>query len=336
METVLRRVRSAEPASKEIIVVDDCSTDSSWELLQGTLNGLADVTIRHEVNQGKGAALRTGFASATGEVVIVQDADLEYLPEEFVSVISPVLAGDADVCYGSRFAKGKRKGYTANIIANLVLTKLSNVFTGFKITDMETCYKSFRRDIIQSIIIEENRFGIEPEVTAKLSKLGVRITEIPISYLPRSAEEGKKINWKDGVRALYCIVFYGGASKVGQLLTYGVIGGSAALIEWATFWLCNFPANLGIYWSTAIAFVLATGWNWFLGRKTLFRDRKFRSDIAPVFLVSGIGLAFDLGLMHLFVPVFRWPAMLSKILATGIVFFWNFLSRKLLIYRHHN
>ncbi len=199
-----------EPGVKnqEIIIVDDKSTDSTHEILKSQVSPLVSKIIYHEKNAGKGAALRTGFAAATGDIVIIQDADLEYDPSEYIKVIEPILNGEADVCYGSRFLNNKAKGYLANRIANKFLTRLSNLFTGLKLTDMETCYKAFKREIIQSININENRFGFEPEITSKIAKLNLKVAEVPISYSPRLKEQGKKIGFKDGLRAIYCILKY--------------------------------------------------------------------------------------------------------------------------------
>ena len=203
-------VRSAPIQDKQIIIVDDGSTDGTREILKG-IEGEDDIDIiYHETNKGKGAALSTGFAAATGDICIVQDADLEYDPQEFPLVIQPIVDGKADVVFGSRFQSGRphRVVYFWHRIGNGVLTLLSNIFTDLNLTDMETCYKAFKREVIQSITIEEKRFGFEPEVTAKISKKNLRIYEVGISYYGRTYSEGKKIGWKDGVRAIYCILKY--------------------------------------------------------------------------------------------------------------------------------
>jgi glycosyltransferase involved in cell wall biosynthesis len=206
---LIERVQRS-PVEKEIIVVDDCSTDGTADLLKRMSLEPNVRTIFHRVNQGKGAALRTGFAEATGEMVIVQDADLEYDPQEYPKLTKPIIDGLADVVYGSRFAGGEthRVLYFWHSIGNHLLTLCSNAFTNLNLTDMETCYKVFRREVLQRIVVEENRFGFEPEITAKVAKLRVRVFEVGISYAGRTYEEGKKIGWKDGVRALWCIVKY--------------------------------------------------------------------------------------------------------------------------------
>jgi glycosyltransferase involved in cell wall biosynthesis len=207
--SLIERVR-AVAIPKEIIVVDDCSTDGTANVLR-SLPPAPDLTLKfHPQNRGKGAALRTGFQAATGDVVIVQDADLEYDPEEYHKLLAPIADGRADVVYGSRFAGGEthRVLYFWHSLGNKALTLLSNAFTNLNLTDMETCYKMFRREIIQSIDLKEDRFGFEPEVTAKLAKRRCRIYEVGISYSGRTYEEGKKIGWRDGFRAIWCIVKY--------------------------------------------------------------------------------------------------------------------------------
>lgn len=208
ISSVLEKVL-AQPSVREVIVVDDCSGDGTWELLQGLAASNPKIrATRHSRNEGKGAALRTGISLATAPFLIIQDADLEYDPSEYPILLQPLLENRADVVFGSRFMGGRahRVLYFWHSVGNTVLTLLSNMFTNLNITDMETCYKAFRREIIQSIRIEENRFGFEPEITAKVAMLGVRIFEVGISYYGRTYAEGKKIGWKDGVRALWVIV----------------------------------------------------------------------------------------------------------------------------------
>lgn len=210
LKDIIMRVKNSPVENKEIVLVDDYSTDGTRELLQKELYKLVDKVIYHDHNQGKGAALRTGFKEVTGDYVIIQDADMEYDPNEYPLLLAPVIAGKADVVYGSRFAGGNahRVLYFWHSIGNRFLTLLSNMCTDLNLTDMETCYKLFKREIIQSINIEENRFGFEPEITAKLSKLGCPIYEVGISYYGRTYAEGKKIGWRDGFRAIYVILKY--------------------------------------------------------------------------------------------------------------------------------
>jgi glycosyltransferase involved in cell wall biosynthesis len=210
IDAIIAAVKDAPVADKEIIVVDDCSTDGTRDVLRARIESQVHKVIYHERNQGKGAALRTGFAAATGDVVVVQDADLEYDPQEYPLLMEPILRGKADVVFGSRFAGGgpHRVVYFWHMMGNKFLTLLSNMFTNINLTDMETCYKMFRREVIQGITIEENRFGFEPEITAKVARGGFRIYEIGISYYGRTYAEGKKINWKDGFRAIYAILKY--------------------------------------------------------------------------------------------------------------------------------
>jgi len=206
---------------RQYVLVEDGSTDGTREQLEqlaqqkqdadsGPAEGDAYRVLFHERNRGKGAALRTGYEAADGDVVIVQDADLEYDPRDYPRLLDPIVRGTADVVYGSRFLAGRgRKGYLKNYLANRFLTGLSNLTTGLKLTDMETCYKVFRRDVLRRIHLEQDRFGVEPEVTAKIAQAGARVCEVPIRYEARKHAEGKKIGWKDGLKAIWCILRYG-------------------------------------------------------------------------------------------------------------------------------
>jgi glycosyltransferase involved in cell wall biosynthesis len=211
IEKVVSAVKKCPYQNKEIIIVDDGSTDGSRKKLKNELESEVDKIVYHEQNQGKGGAIRTGIKKATGDMVIIQDADLEYDPAEYPKLVKPILEGKADVVYGSRF-KGEgahRVLYFWHRVGNGFLTMVSNIFTNLNLTDMETCYKVFKREVIQNIEIEESRFGFEPEITAKIAKIrDIRIYEVGISYYGRTYAEGKKIGWRDGLRAIYCIVKY--------------------------------------------------------------------------------------------------------------------------------
>ena len=209
IEQIVERVQ-AVPLDKELIIVDDGSTDRTRQILARLGEEENVRVLLHDRNQGKGAALRTGFAAVGGEIVIIQDADLEYDPQDYPKLTEPILDGRADVVYGSRFSGGQphRVLYYWHSVGNQLLTQLSNMFTNLNLTDMEVGYKVFRREIIQAVEIEESRFGFEPEITAKLAKTGCRIYEVGITYSGRTYQEGKKIGWRDGVRAIWCILKY--------------------------------------------------------------------------------------------------------------------------------
>lgn len=210
LETLVQAVRDTPVRDVEIVLVDDASTDGTRELIREKLESRVDRVLLQPVNRGKGAAIRAGFEAATGDIVLIQDADLEYDPREYPRLIAPILDGRADVVFGSRFAGGEshRVLYYWHSLVNKLLTHVSNAFTNLNLTDMECGFKVFRRDVLQRIELEEERFGIEPELTAKVARLGVRIYEVGVSYSGRTYEEGKKIGWRDGIRALWCILRY--------------------------------------------------------------------------------------------------------------------------------
>ncbi len=212
IEEIVTRVKSValEGISREIIIIDDCSTDGTREILRAEIEKQVDRIIYQETNVGKGAALRAGFSQVSGDVVVIQDADLEYDPREYPKLMKPILDGEADVVYGSRFVGSEphRVLYFWHYAGNKILTMLSNMLTNLNLTDMETCYKMFRREVLQGITIEQNRFGFEPEITAKISQGNWRIYEVGISYFGRNYSEGKKINWRDGFQAIWCILKY--------------------------------------------------------------------------------------------------------------------------------
>ena len=208
IETLLLAVRASPCTPKEVIVVDDGSTDGTRDILQRR-SDLVDILLLHDRNRGKGAAMRTAFAAATGDVILVQDADLEYDPAEYPKLVASIESGEADVVFGTRFAGKGQKSPLWHTAGNRLLTALSNLCTGLRLTDMQTCHKAFRKDVLERITIEEDRFGFEPEITAKIARMKCRIVEVPVSYAPRSYAEGKKIGMKDGLRTLWCIVKYG-------------------------------------------------------------------------------------------------------------------------------
>lgn len=210
LRSVVESVRAVPGIQSEIVLIDDCSTDGTRGLIENELLPLIDRVVFHPHNQGKGAALRSGFREATGDFIVVQDADLEYDPRDYPKLLAPLLAGKADVVFGSRFAGGEahRVLYFWHSVGNKVLTTLSNAFTNLNLTDMECCYKMFRREALEGITLEEDRFGFEPEITARVARRNLRIYEIGVSYAGRTYAEGKKIRMRDGVRAVYAILKY--------------------------------------------------------------------------------------------------------------------------------
>ncbi len=324
--------------SLELIIVDDCSKDRSLIIARGLENEYPEITVlNHKKNQGKGAALRTGFQKATGDFIAVQDADLEYNPMEFKKLLDPLIKGQADVVFGSRFLSSgyHRVLYFWHYIGNRFLTFLSNMLTDLNLTDMETCYKVFRREIIQSIQIKENRFGFEPEIVAKVARMRLRIYEIGISYYARTYEEGKKIRIIDGVRALYCIVRYNAhwALLPVQFLVYFFVGGVSAIVNLFIF-LGLTKTGYVVTIAAPAAFVSAAIVNYFVCILLLFRHKaRWSSTTEIIFflsLVSFIGI-IDLGVTKLSM-LFGMYASVSKLLASGVCLVLNFLGRRFWIF----
>jgi glycosyltransferase involved in cell wall biosynthesis len=342
IQAILKKVDEVNIEPFEVIIVDDFSKDGTREYLQTHLNLQTTKLILQPFNQGKGAAIKVGIKVAIGRYVVIQDADLEYDPYDLVTMFHIMQQQSLNVLYGSRFLNEKNndRGQTLNYMANRFLTRLSNFLNRQSITDMETCYKMFKREVIQSIEIKENRFGFEPEITAKISQLGHIIKEIPIQYYPRTKEEGKKINFKDGFRAIYVILKYffiqPKLSVYHQLLLYFLVGIAAALTEWASFYASYELLSFQWFVSTLLAFIIATFINFILGKWFVFkqyRNMLIRYEMLKVYLISLIGLAINLLGMWILVDQLLNNAMISKIMMTGIVFLFNFMFRKIFIYK---
>jgi glycosyltransferase involved in cell wall biosynthesis len=322
----------------EIIIVDDSSNDNSHSIALGLKKCNPEIrVIRHQKNYGKGAALRSGFSSATGDFVAVQDADLEYDPNDLKKLIIPLIEDKADVVLGSRFLSpgGHRVLYFWHSIGNQILTFLSNMFTDLNLTDMETCYKVFRREVIQSIDIKENRFGFEPEIVAKVAQMRLRIFEMGISYYGRTYSEGKKIGMKDGFRALYCIFRYNAhkAPLPIQILLYLVIGGIAAVFNISVFAILN-ALEYEITFSAPAAFILAALVNYILCVNILFRHKAKWNSILEILIYLFVILVvclIDLGITKVFV-YYNFSHIASKVIATFSVFIINFIGRRYMVF----
>lgn len=322
----------------ELIIVDDASTDDSVAVAESLVEKYSDVRLfRHVQNRGKGAALRTGFKEATGDFVAVQDADLEYNPQDFKKLLPPLIAGEAEVVFGSRFLPtgANRVLYFWHMLGNRFLTFLSNMFTDLNLTDMETGYKVFRRDIIQSLPIRENRFGFEPEIVARVAHLRVRIFEIGITYHGRTYDEGKKIGVKDGIRALYCILRYNihCAPLPIQLVMYGFFGISAALINLGVF-LYLYYHYWAVSFAAPIAFVVAAVFNYLFCVGIIFRHQAKWKSIAEI--VVFLFVVAVVGVCDFFVTQSglgcEWHPAIAKLVATFVCAGLNFVGRRYLVF----
>jgi glycosyltransferase involved in cell wall biosynthesis len=340
LETCVGKVLalSNDDLGLEIVIVNDCSVDRSLEIARKLESRHPEIVVlHHEKNQGKGAALRTGFKNVTGDFVAVQDADLEYDPRELRDLVQPLKDGHADVVIGSRF-KGRgphRVLYFWHSVGNAILTLLSNMFTDLNLTDMETCYKVFKREVIQGIEIEEKRFGFEPEIVAKIAHSDLRIYEMAISYSGRTYEEGKKITWKDGVRALYCIFRYNShhLPLPIKFLAYLSIGAAAAIVNLICF-LLLIGVDISLKPATIVSFIIAATVNYVLCIALLFRHRarwNSLTEMALYLLVVAVAGVFDFGTTSLLYTA-GLSAGLSKALSSVVGVVVNFIGRQFVVF----
>lgn len=324
----------------ELILVDDCSTDNSYKIAEELSKELDGVKVfRHEKNQGKGAALRTGFLAAGGDYVGIQDADLEYNPSDYLKLLKPLMENKADVVYGSRYLKQDTRHvlYFWHTFMNKGLTFLTNMYTNLDITDMETCYKLFKREVIQEIApkLKENRFGFEPEVTVYVAQGKYRVYECAISYNPRTFEEGKKIGARDGLHALYCILHYGAhtAPLPMQFLLYLFIGGVSALVNLIAFILFN-NAGITLLYSIGLSFIISAILNYILCILLLFRHKacwnatgEILTYIITLLIMGSLDYACTYGLIAI-----GMSALGAKTISTIIGVIGNFLLRKYFVF----
>lgn len=340
LEQCVDRVREIadESLAVEMIIVDDCSSDDSLAIARKLEQKYLEIIVlHHQKNQGKGAALRTGFKKASGDFVAVQDADLEYDPWDLRKLLVPLIDDEADVVLGSRFLTTGTHSVRDfwHYMGNRFLTFLSNMFTDLRLTDMETCYKVFRRDVIQNIKIKEDRFGFEPEIVAKIACRQLRIFEMPISYSGRTYDEGKKIGFSDALRAIYCIIRYN-AQKAPwpiQFMVYLFIGGLAAIVNFFAF-IIMYSSGVDTNLSIGAAFLLAAAVNYFLCILILFRRKarwKSVTEVVVFLLVVGVVGAVDLLATRTLLAL-AVPAGIAKLLATALGVVLNFVGRRYLIF----